>query len=79
MPDEYYNPTSPVASEYVLGLLEEIRAENVKLKAENAELVRRNSELETALRGAQAVLGNACPPASDAAGGAKNVGKKEKM
>ncbi|CAK5063325.1 unnamed protein product [Meloidogyne enterolobii] len=29
---------SPVASEYVVGLLEELRAENVKLKAENGEL-----------------------------------------
>uniref|UniRef100_A0A915NMD7 Uncharacterized protein n=2 Tax=Meloidogyne TaxID=189290 RepID=A0A915NMD7_9BILA len=49
---------SPVSSEYVVGLLEEVRAENVKLKAENAELIRRNSELETANRAAQTILGN---------------------
>ncbi|CAK5091998.1 unnamed protein product [Meloidogyne enterolobii] len=45
---------SPVASEYVVGLVEELRAENVKLKAENAALN----------RAAQTVQGNAMPPSS---------------
>nr|CAD2203825.1 unnamed protein product [Meloidogyne enterolobii] len=36
---------SPVSSEYVVGLLEEVRAENVKLKAENDELKSRAAEV----------------------------------